>query len=63
MCLSTVYQVCAEDQTPLCQHVSSAVVDGSQVRFTDIMGDETVVDGIIEKIDLVNNVILVRTKN
>lgn len=61
MCLSTVYQVRGEDEQLICQHVSSAVIDGDKVRFTDIMGGETVVTGIIERIDLVNNTIRIRS--
>lgn len=62
MCLSTVYQVFGTDEKLLCQHVSSIVIDGEELSFTDIMGGETVVTGRIEKIDLVNNTILVRSE-
>lgn len=62
MCLSTVYQVLGADEKLLCQHVSSIEINGEELSFTDIMGGETVVTGKIEKIDLVNNTILVRSE-
>lgn len=61
MCLSTVYQVLGEDQKMLCQHVSAVAIDGEELTFTDIMGCETHVTGKIEKIDLMNNAIIVRS--
>ena len=61
MCLSTVYQVLGGDEKLLCQHVSGIEIKGEELCFTDIMGCETVVTGKIEKIDLMNNTILVRS--
>lgn len=61
MCLSTVYQVIGTDEKMICQHVSSVTIDGDELHFTDIMGGETVLTGKIEKIDLVNNSIIVRS--
>ena len=61
MCLSTVYQVLGDDQTLLCQHVSAVEINGEDLTFTDIMGCETHVTGKIEKIDLMNNAIIVRS--
>ena len=60
MCLSTVYKVIGTDETPVCQYVSSVDIHGDELHFTDIMGGETVLNGSIEKIDLVNNAIIVR---
>ena len=61
MCLSTVYQVIGTDEKPICQYVSTVSVEGEELHFTDIMGGETVLTGKIEKIDLVNNSIIVRS--
>jgi predicted RNA-binding protein len=59
MCLSSVYEVKDGGETLLCEHVSGLTVDGGSVTLTDIMGAETTVSGAIERIDLVNNIILI----
>ena len=60
MCLSTVF-VLGEggELQEVCGYVSSAVVGEGKVTFVDIMGAETVVEGSIASVDLVENKIYV----
>lgn len=57
MCLSTVYNTA---QQVLCKNVASVTEKDGQLVFTDIMGIPTAVVGSIQKIDLMENVIVVR---
>ena len=59
MCLSTVYKLTGGEQEKVCEYVSGIAVGDGSVTLTDIMGDETVLSGIIRSIDLVKNIILV----
>lgn len=56
MCLSTVYRMANDAAEPekLCSNVSSAVTDGDELTFMDILGSKTVVKGTIKQIDLVS---------
>ena len=57
MCLSTVWTA---ERQPVCNNVASVTQKDGQLVFTDIMGIPTVVNGQIEKIDLMENLIFVR---
>ena len=57
MCLSSVYGVRDGREKLLCEHTTSVALNGSVVTFTDIMGDEIAIEGIIKSIDLVKNII------
>ena len=57
MCLSTVYNTA---QQVLCKNVASVTEKDGQLVFTNIMGIPTAVAGSIQKIDLMDNVIVVR---
>ena len=57
MCLSTVYNTA---QQVLCKNVASVTEQDGQLVFTDIMGIPTAVTGSIQKIDLMDNIIIVR---
>ena len=67
MCLSNVYKIKtgsrgekeAERELLVKNAVTVSVKDGKLV-FTDIMGIRTEVDGELEKVDLMDNYILVR---
>ena len=52
MCLSTVWTA---ERQPVCKNVASVTQKDGQLVFTDIMGIPTVVNGQIEKIDLMEN--------
>lgn len=57
MCLSTVYN---EKQEVLAKNVADVTVTDGRLVFSDIMGRTVAVVGTIEKIDLMENEILVR---
>ena len=57
MCLSTVYNTA---QQVLCKNVASVTEQDGRLVFTDIMCIPTAVTGSIQKIDLMDNVIIVR---
>lgn len=57
MCLSTVYNTA---QQVLCKNVAAVTEKDGQLIFTDIMGIPTAVTGSIQRIDLMENVIIVR---
>ena len=57
MCLSTV--VTADRQT-VCKNVEAVTQKDGKLVFTDIMGIPTVVEGAIEKIDLMENIITIK---
>lgn len=59
MCLSTVIQVADGESREICSQVSNAEVGEGKVTFTDIMGIQTEVEGVITSIDLVENKIYV----
>ena len=62
MCLSTVFVMGESGPEELCGYVSSAVVGDGTVTFVDIMGAETVVEGSIASVDLVENKIFVEPR-
>ena len=55
MCLATVYK--DPDNTVVCKNVGRIDVDGEYVLITDIMGEETKVQGQILSVDLVNSIV------
>ena len=57
MCLSTVLTM---EQQVVCKNVAAVTQKDGKLVFTDIMGIPTVVEGSIEKIDLMENEILIR---
>lgn len=57
MCLSTVYN---EQREVLAKNVAAVASENGQLVFSDILGRTVAVMGTIEKIDLMENEILVR---
>lgn len=55
MCLATVYK--EPDNTVVCKNVGRIDVDREYVLITDIMGEETKVQGQILSVDLVNSIV------
>ena len=55
MCLATVYQ--ESDNTVIMQNAARIDVDGDTVTITDIIGDETKIQGRILMVDLANSVV------
>ena len=59
MCLSTVYN---EKKEILTKNVAAVTMEDGKLVFSDILGRTTAVIGTIEKIDLMENEILIRQK-
>lgn len=57
MCLSTVV---TPDRQTVCKNVAAVTQKDGKLVFTDIMGIPTVVEGAIEKIDLMENIITIK---
>ena len=60
MCLSTVYKNEVSDANLLARNVADIKVENGQIIFTDLMGIRTVFDGSLEKVDLMDNYVIVR---
>lgn len=60
MCLSTVYKNEVNDANLLAKNVADIKMENGQIIFTDLMGIRTVFDGSLEKIDLMDNYVIVR---
>ncbi len=60
MCLSTVYLFDGEDRVKLAENIGGVKVDGNRVILTDLLGIRTAVPGVIEKIDLMENYIVLK---
>ena len=60
MCLSTVYKNEVNDANLLARNVADIRVENGQIIFTDLMGIRTAFDGTLEKIDLMDNYVIVR---
>ena len=60
MCLSTVYKNEVSDANMLANNVADIKVENGQIIFTDLMGIRTVFDGSLEKVDLMDNYVIVK---
>ncbi|MBR0380197.1 MAG: CooT family nickel-binding protein [Mogibacterium sp.] len=60
MCLSTVYKNEVNDANLLAKNVADIRIENGRIIFTDLMGIRTVFDGSLEKIDLMDNYVIVR---
>ena len=60
MCLSTVYKNEVSDANMLARNVADIKVENGQIIFTDLMGIRTVFDGSLEKVDLMDNYVIVK---
>lgn len=60
MCLSTVYKNEVNDANMLARNVADIRVENGQIIFTDLMGIRTTFDGTLEKIDLMDNYVIVK---
>ena len=60
MCLSTVYKNEVDDANMLAKNVADVRIENGRILFTDLMGIRTVFDGTLEKVDLMDNYIIVR---
>lgn len=62
MCLSAAYQVKNGIDSLICDKVTNVSVEGDKVVLTNLLGVDTVVDGILRSIDLNRNVIKIEAK-
>ena len=60
MCLSMVYKNEVSDTNLLAKNVADIRVEGGKIIFTDLMGIRTTFDGTLEKIDLMDNYVIVK---
>ena len=60
MCLSTVYKNEVNDANLLAKNVADIKVDKGQIIFTDLMGIRTAFNGSLEKVDLMDNYVIVK---
>jgi len=55
MCLSTAYlKTPSGDRTEIMKNVSAVRGEGAAVALSDILGDETIVPGMLSYCDLIN---------
>jgi len=59
MCLSTVMIEKNGGREKLCEYVSKVKTDGNDIVFTDVMGTETTISGILRSMDFIKNIIVV----
>ncbi len=57
MCLSTVYN---EKNEKLAGNVATVKAEGGRLIFTDILGISTALEGTIDRVDLMENLIYIR---
>lgn len=60
MCLSNVYKNDASADNLLYRNVADVRIDGTKIILTDLMGIRSEIEGSIEKVDLMENYIIVR---
>lgn len=62
MCLSTVYRLHDGEKQLVCKNVASVRQQDGVLVFTDIMGVQTRVDAVLDRMDLMENFIFLRDK-
>lgn len=60
MCLSTVYKGSADDANMMYRNIAELRIEDGKILLTDLMGIRSEVEGTIEKIDLLENYIIVK---
>lgn len=56
MCLSTAYKT-SDPGCVIMEYVSAIQIDGDKVILTDVMGDQTTVEGKLAMVDLTGGVV------
>ena len=56
MCLSTAYRT-SDPNSVIMEFVSGISVDGDKITLTDVMGDQTTVEGKLVMVDLTGGVV------
>lgn len=62
MCLSSAYQVKDGVDSLVCDKVTNVAVEEGKVILTNLLGMNTVVEGVLRNIDLNRNIILIESK-
>ena len=60
MCLSTVYELNGSNKKLIKENVAAVRVENGKVILVSILGEKTEIDAEIEKIDLMENYIVLR---
>ena len=60
MCLSTVYKNEVNDANMLARNVADIKMENGTIIFTDLMGIRTTFNGSLEKVDLMDNYVIVK---
>lgn len=60
MCLSTVYKDAKENENVLCKYVATIEAEDETLKFTDVLGAETVVKGRLVSADLTAGTVIVK---
>ena len=60
MCLSTVYELNGSNKKLIKENVAAIRVENGKVILISILGEKTEIDAEIEKIDLMENYIVLR---
>lgn len=60
MCLSKAYRVSEGEQELICEYVGDIRIDGTTIYLTDIVGQESVIEGTVMRVDLINNAVYIK---
>ncbi len=60
MCLSVVYKNEVNDQNLLARNIADVKIENGEIILTDLMGVRTVLSGSLERVDLMENYIIVK---
>ena len=63
MCLSTVYALGKDSRRMVARNVADVRFDGGKLILTDLMGVRTILEAQLERVDLMENEILIREQN
>ena len=59
MCLSNVYRGEVKDENLFARNIADVRVDGGKIILTDLMGIRKEIDATIQKVDLMENYIVI----
>ena len=62
MCLSTAYRNNKEENKILMTNVSNIEIQGEDIILTDLMEKKLVIKGTLEKVDMMDNFIIIKVK-
>lgn len=60
MCLSTVYKNSVSDENMLARNIADIRVQDGKIVLTDLMGIRNEIDATIDRIDLMENYIIIK---